>query len=328
MKTYEVDISVYMLTYFHEKYVAQAIESVLKQKTHFSYEIVISDDCSRDNTCNIIENYRSQYPEKIRVIYNKKNIGIPKNIFQARCSCRGKYIVVLSGDDYWINDLKLEIQGNFLEEHPEYIAVFNGIELRYNDEVAPFDIVPQKNERDKEFTINDYEKGGILRSHGFMMRNLFLNQKDREYFKLAQTFSDKIDDAVDMVLLLKRGRVFIIDAITDAHRIVKNEKEKRYNYNSIYNRFQKYYNYVQAISNLDNYINADNIEVSFEKKYIGILARAELDTLITLQLKKYGEVFRLVPSRYKHPFYKNVFVKTIPEIFRIILDKLTVIIKS
>lgn len=316
-------ISIYMLTYFHEKYISQAIESVLAQKTHFTYEIVICDDCSKDGTREIIGKYQDKYPDIIRVIYNEENIGIPKNIYQARCKCRGKYIVGLSGDDYWINDSKLEIQATFLEQHPEYIAVFNGIELRYDDDAYAYDIVPKKNERNREFTIKDYEKGGVLRSHGFMMRNLFLNEADREYFKQAQCISDKIDDAVDVVLIMRRGRVFIIDDVTDAHRVVKVDKANGHNYNSRYSRFEKFKQYIELINSMDNHFNRDGLQVEFENKYIGALKIAELDMLFSGKMNEYHEVFGSIPIRYRKPFFKSIYVKSIPDVIEFCINRLS-----
>ena len=69
----QIDVSVYMLTYYHEKYIRQAIESVLSQKTHYNYEIVISDDYSQDGTREILREYQEKYPDIIRVNLNEKN---------------------------------------------------------------------------------------------------------------------------------------------------------------------------------------------------------------------------------------------------------------
>ena len=182
----DIDVSVYMMTYYHEKYVRQAIESVLSQKTRFSFELVISDDCSGDGTQEIIKEYARKYPDKIRLNINEKNLGIPKNIYKARTMCRGRYITNLSGDDYWIHDSKIETETAFMEEHPEYSAVACRIELRMDDETAAYAMVPEKEtELNRAFTLKDYEKCKPLGTHGLFMRNYFLTQEGREYFGMA-----------------------------------------------------------------------------------------------------------------------------------------------
>ena len=125
-------VSVYITTYYHEAYIAQAIESVLSQKMDFPYEIVISDDASQDRTQAIVREYAEKY-DNIRYVFNESNLGLTKNVFQAKTLCRGKYMVQLSGDDYWIDERKLQKQVDFLEAHPEYFGVATRLECRTND---------------------------------------------------------------------------------------------------------------------------------------------------------------------------------------------------
>ena len=115
-------VSVYMTTYFHEKYVAQAIESVLNQKIDFPIQIVISDDASEDKTQDILLNYASKY-QFIKLNFNDNNIGLTANMYKAKSLCDGKYICDLSGDDYWIDEHKLSKQVAFLEKNEDYFAV-------------------------------------------------------------------------------------------------------------------------------------------------------------------------------------------------------------
>ncbi len=109
-----------MVTYNHEKYIRQAIESVLMQKTNFDYELVIGEDCSTDRTKEIVLTYQKRYPNKIRTLINKRNMGAGSNFIQTLKTCKGEYIAVLDGDDYWINSYKLQKQVDFLESHPGY----------------------------------------------------------------------------------------------------------------------------------------------------------------------------------------------------------------
>ena len=115
----EVMLSVVMTTYNHERYIAQAIESVLRQQTSFAVEIVIGEDCSTDRTLNIAQDYQSQYPEAIHIIRSEQNVGWRANYRRTIAAARGKYIALLDGDDYFTHRKKLQMQVDLLEANPD-----------------------------------------------------------------------------------------------------------------------------------------------------------------------------------------------------------------
>ena len=112
-------ISVYMITFNQKEYIGRAIDSVLGQKTSFSFELVIGEDCSTDGTREIVLKYQKRYPDIIRVVTSKKNVGMHKNSVRTIEACRGKYIAFCEGDDYWHDLKKLQKQCQYLESHPE-----------------------------------------------------------------------------------------------------------------------------------------------------------------------------------------------------------------
>jgi glycosyltransferase involved in cell wall biosynthesis len=112
-------VSIHMITYNHAPYIAQAIEGILMQKTNFSFELVIGEDCSTDGTREIVFDYAKSYPGIIKVITSDKNVGMYKNSFRTTQACQGKYVAYCEGDDYWQRDDKLQIQADYLETHPE-----------------------------------------------------------------------------------------------------------------------------------------------------------------------------------------------------------------
>ena len=111
-------VSVYVITYNHEKYISEAIDSFLMQKTDFPFEIVIGEDCSTDNTRKIVEEYKKKYPNIIKIIVGEKNVGMHKNAQRTIEACRGKYLAICEGDDYWIDKDKLQIQINEMKNYP------------------------------------------------------------------------------------------------------------------------------------------------------------------------------------------------------------------
>ena len=120
--------SVCIITYNQEKYISQAIESVLMQKTNFAWEIVIGEDCSQDITAQILSKYKDKYPNQITLILQEKNVGAIRNAYEFSIpACRGKYIAFLEGDDYWTDEFKLQKQVDFLESNPDYGLVHGDV---------------------------------------------------------------------------------------------------------------------------------------------------------------------------------------------------------
>jgi glycosyltransferase involved in cell wall biosynthesis len=120
-----------MLTYNQEKYIEQSIESILQQKTDFSYQIVIGEDCSTDRTRSICEKYANKYKKKIKLLPSQENLGLINNFIRTFKECDGKYIAICDGDDYWIDPFKLQKQFNFLECNPDYSIVHTKVNFLY-----------------------------------------------------------------------------------------------------------------------------------------------------------------------------------------------------
>lgn len=105
-------VSILICTYNQEKYIAQAIESVLIQKCDEAFEILLGDDCSTDNTRMIVDEYQRRYPNVLRVIRPFKNRGASQNIVRLINAAKGEYLSICDGDDFWLNDNVLQKQLN------------------------------------------------------------------------------------------------------------------------------------------------------------------------------------------------------------------------
>ena len=101
-------VSIVVITYNHEKYVRKCLDSILMQNVDFSFEIIISDDFSTDQTAQIITEYQVQYPDIIKPYLRTLNVGATRNQYDCFLRCTGDYIAILDGDDFWINNLKLK----------------------------------------------------------------------------------------------------------------------------------------------------------------------------------------------------------------------------
>ena len=121
----DVKVSVGIITYNHEKYIVDAIEGALCQETNFEYEIIIGDDCSTDGTASIVAHYKDKYPDQIRLVNHKYNLGPRKNFENIIDACRGEYIASLDGDDYWTDSNKLQRQSDHLDANPGLSVSFH-----------------------------------------------------------------------------------------------------------------------------------------------------------------------------------------------------------
>ena len=115
-------VAVYLITYNHEKYIGQAIESIITQQTNFKFKLFIGEDSSTDNTGKICIEYATKYPDKISLRINRPNklIVNSKATYDACFESGAKYVAMLEGDDYWTDFNKLQKQVDFLEANSDY----------------------------------------------------------------------------------------------------------------------------------------------------------------------------------------------------------------
>ena len=112
-------ISVLICTYNQEKYIVQAIESVLMQKCDEAFEMLIGDDCSTDGTGTIVDEYQKQYPDIVRVIRPEKNGGASLNMVRLIEKAKGECLSICDGDDYWLSDDILQKQVDVFRSMPD-----------------------------------------------------------------------------------------------------------------------------------------------------------------------------------------------------------------
>lgn len=138
-----------MLAYNHEKFIAQAIESVLMQETDFPVELVIGEDCSTDGTRRIVQDYARKYPNAIRALLPERNLGMHQNSVVTDAACRGGYVAFLEGDDCWTSPQKLQNQIRSLEASPECVFACHSVEVIGTDSGREIVIDQMKWSRDR-----------------------------------------------------------------------------------------------------------------------------------------------------------------------------------
>jgi len=156
-------VSVVMITYNHEPYIRRAIEGVMMQKTNFEFELIIGEDCSQDRTREICFEYHKKYPEKIRVLWWHENVfKLGGNGRRARAYCRGEYMAMCEGDDYWTDPNKLQKQVDVMRNHPNVSLCFT------NGDVY-FEWRGDRCEWSKQHRID----GGVMGGRQFALRHMF-----------------------------------------------------------------------------------------------------------------------------------------------------------
>lgn len=171
-------VSIDCMAYNHEAYIRKALEGFLMQKTDFTFEVLIHDDASTDQTANIIRKYEKIYPDIIKPIYQKENqyskgVEISKEFQYTRAS--GKYIAICEGDDYWIDPLKLQKQVDFLEENSDFsMSCHNAITLWEYKQKRPELFTPD--DLPSVLGITDVLKGWLIPSASILFRTKLAQQ--------------------------------------------------------------------------------------------------------------------------------------------------------
>ena len=154
MDNYEIMVTIRCITFNHACYIRQCLEGFLMQKTSFKYEILIHDDASTDGTREIIEEYAYQYPDIIIPLYESENqyskyghLMVVRRLMDSKI--RGKYTALCEGDDYWIDEKKLQKQVDFLESHPQHSMCFHQTMRHFENSNQPDELYyPDLEDRD------------------------------------------------------------------------------------------------------------------------------------------------------------------------------------
>ncbi|MCB9059590.1 MAG: glycosyltransferase [Calditrichae bacterium] len=135
-----IKVSVRIITYNHEKWIRQCLQSVLDQQTTFPFNIIVNDDYSPDNTFRILQEIQNNNPDRIKLNKPEINLGVFENSKRALASCDGEFVAFLDGDDYWHDPLKLQQQVDFLEKNPHMAMVHSGFNyfIENKNQVVPF----------------------------------------------------------------------------------------------------------------------------------------------------------------------------------------------
>jgi glycosyltransferase involved in cell wall biosynthesis len=196
----EPKLSVCLITYNHERYIELAVQSALAQQTAFPFEIVVGEDCSTDRTRDILLQLKSQHPDRIRLSLRERNVGAMAHFAQRRLDCRGQYLAILEGDDYWTDPAKLQKQVEALDAHPDWTIAFHRVRCVYEDGSRPDHWYPATVPRDV-LSIDDMIRRNFIQSCSAVYRNHVIE-------RLPEFFADlKLGDWPFALMHADRGHV-------------------------------------------------------------------------------------------------------------------------
>lgn len=212
----EIVVSVCMITYNHEPFIEKAIASVLHQQTNFQYELVIAEDNSSDATRALCEKYAALNPEVIRLrTAGDKNKGMSQNFLEAIEACKGKYIAFCEGDDYWTDPFKLQMQVDFLENHPECVLSCTRYEIfDYSRNTFVHDDIKllNPNEKGRFFNLEEAFSNWITKTLTVVFR--------RDAFDLRVTSQYKLLRDTHLIFhVLSAGKGYLHNVFTGVYNI-------------------------------------------------------------------------------------------------------------
>lgn len=217
-------VSIVVMTYNHEKYIGQALDSILMQNRDFDIEILVGDDCSADDTPEKIIAYVRRNPGIIKAFLRKRNLGATKNSYKLFRAAKGKYIAILEGDDYWTDENKLMKQVRFLENNPEYSACCCEFSYVNEDGVMLFKEKEEKlrgqlYDTDRIYTLKQLCESRLPSQAGTLLfRNIFRNSEiDTSVIYKAHPV---IGDYTLVMLLLSIGKIYRLEDTMSYYRFV------------------------------------------------------------------------------------------------------------
>ena len=298
-------VSISCITYNHINYIEQCLDGFLEQETDYPFEILIHDDCSTDGTTEIIQKYSTKYPDIIKPMYETENQyqqGKPAgSLIWNFPRAKGKYIALCEGDDYWIDENKLQIQVDFLERNPEYTMCFHNAEVL--NEIPDTEVSSIYGAEDRDYESTELYKKWIVPTASIVLRRKCLEYPiiEREKFWAG--------DVIVIQSAVHQGKVYGFSKVMSVYRVSQHgvswEQQKKDKEHILKDSF-KILNHQLAIKM--NFPKIDNkvIDYDIAERYIQI---SYLTSNVIDKIKYLKNAFSLIGFKMIGLFVKKVFRK-------------------
>jgi glycosyltransferase involved in cell wall biosynthesis len=260
-------VSVCCITYNHELYIRDAIEGFLMQETSFPFEVIIHDDASKDHTVDIIREYVARYPRIIKPIFQEKNQyskGIKISPTFVWPKAKGKYVALCEGDDYWTDQLKLQIQITEMSKYPECDISFHIASMYYVDKSRPNMIFGQVRNKTGIVPLKEVIRGGggFFATASIVVRKKILEELPRWFYKEAP-----VGDLFVQLYGAKRGGALYINKNMATYRAMvpgswsqRNQEERGAFAAASIDNFRKCFDLLKDDFEMENYKDIDYIK--------------------------------------------------------------------
>jgi glycosyltransferase involved in cell wall biosynthesis len=205
------DIDVMVLTYRHESFIDQCLEGIMTQQYEGNVRIVVSDDCSSDNTLQKVKSWQEKFPN-IELLQAEQNLGPGRNFAKALNECKAPLLAFCEGDDFWIDPHKLQMQATALITNPE--ATISYTNYRKVDAAGIAIATEVLGAQPEKFYFRDllFGQGPSINS-SVVRRSCIAANLPEEFFKIPNP------DVFIFAMALIAGHGVYSDAVTSAYRL-------------------------------------------------------------------------------------------------------------
>ncbi|MCM1251816.1 MAG: glycosyltransferase family 2 protein [Clostridium sp.] len=238
----EIKLSIGILVYNHKKYIDECLENILNQQMNFSYEIIVGNDCSTDGT----EKALKKYENKMQIINREKNLGLCANMYDLCLRARGKYIFVMSGDDYLCDMQAMQKMSDFLDNHKEYYSV-SAWHYLYNMQTKKLRSFVDERTPQECTLYNFLRNVDCFAIHG-MIRNTF--KTDREQNAYLVQGAKNNEEMKWYFYFLSKGKKYILQEYMYVYRFNAEGGSNYFATHSTLERFQDYYSDIKMMQKL------------------------------------------------------------------------------
>lgn len=289
-------VSVCCITYNHESFISDAIEGFLMQDTDFPFEIIIHDDASTDKTAAILKKYADQYPKIIKPIFQEGN-QYSKGVRRILATfilpiAKGKYIALCEGDDYWTDPLKLQKQGQFLEDNADYSLCFHRAIKVDKEKKELIGFWPEGNKIKQRTNLSDILERNYISTQTVLYRNRLFTID--EYLKVGSGLC--FGEWPLHVLNAMKGDIFFFEEAMSVYRVTHTGASHSTSPKDLFDSVIKFYGRILPLVDQKYTRKIYNCELMHALKTSFVLAlvldfRGSLDVFkIAISILKTGEI--------------------------------------
>jgi glycosyltransferase involved in cell wall biosynthesis len=301
-------VCIVVATYNQEKYIRHTLDSIVGQKTNFEYEAIVGDDCSTDGTAAIIREYAEKYPDIIVPIIREKNLGMVANTMDLTLRATGDYVAFIEGDDYWIDENKLQKQVDFLDSHPDYVACFGLCQIVDENEVRQEGLEQWSGfmKEGGEYTLQmfqDYVLPGQTATS--LYRRIAYGQLQQKLVD-AKIDMSKMIDRSQVLCMLAVGKMYNLGEYVSAYRYVMTQGSGSWSSQNDFYSKDNLIKYLDGMKNMEEIAHALELDLNFDAR-----RKYELNKLEDSADKFSKEDYKALYNRLVQDSYDKNELKTI-----------------